>query len=53
MLGCLEITLNCTMWSQTKACTAKLSCEFSTLLRYYAVLNGNSLQPISPIIKGK
>jgi len=51
MLGCLKITydvlnrvtLNCTMWSQTKACTAKSSCEFSILLRYYAALNGNSL----------
>ena len=38
-----QITLNCTMRSLTKACTAKLSCEFSTLLRYYAALNCNSL----------
>jgi len=24
-----------TMWSQTKACIAKYSCEFCTLLRHY------------------
>jgi hypothetical protein len=40
--------LNCTMpnrttWSHTKACIKKSSCEFSTLLGYYAVLSGYSL----------
>jgi len=31
------------MRSQTKACIAKLSCEISTFLRYYAELSGNSV----------
>jgi hypothetical protein len=40
--------LNCTVpnqttWSQTKAYVTKSSCEFSTLLVYYAVLSDNSL----------
>jgi len=51
MLGCLKITygvlnritLNCTIQSQTEACTAKSSCLFSTLLRFYAALSGNYL----------
>ena len=51
MLGCLKITydvlnwitLNCTMHSQTNACTAKSSCAFSSLLRCYAALSVNYL----------
>ena len=37
-----RITLNWTVWSQTMACIAKLSCEISTYLRYYAVYSGSS-----------
>jgi len=35
------ITLNWTMWSQTKACIAK-SCEICILPRYYMAQSGNS-----------
>jgi len=50
-------TLNSTMWSHTK-CDAKSSYVISTLLRYYAVLGGNSFpmfweKPIGPIFKGQ
>ena len=38
-----QTTLNWTMWSQTVACIAKLSCEISTLLGYYTAFSGNSL----------
>ena len=41
MLNCT--VPNQTMRSQTKACVTKSSCEFSTLLGYYAALSGNSL----------
>ena len=37
-----QIALNWTMWSQTKACITKSSCETSALVRYYAVWTGNS-----------
>ena len=36
-----QISLNRTMWSQTKACITK-SCEICAFLRYNAVQSGNS-----------
>jgi hypothetical protein len=49
MWGCLkfmyeapnQISLNWSMWSQTKACITK-SCEICTFLRYYAAQSGHS-----------
>ena len=49
MWGCLkfvyevptQISLNRTMWSQTKACITK-SCEIFAFMRYYAVQSGNT-----------
>ena len=38
-----QISLNRPMNSQTKAYTAKQSCEICTILGYYAVYSGNSL----------
>jgi hypothetical protein len=38
-----QITQTQTVRSQTKAGSAKLSCEISARLRYYAALSGNSL----------
>ena len=38
-----QITQTQAIQSQTKACSAKLSCEISALLRNYAALSGNSL----------
>jgi len=38
-----QIALIRTMWSQTKACIAKSSCEKCALLRCYAALSRNSL----------
>jgi hypothetical protein len=37
------ITLNQTVWSQTKACITKSSSEMCALLGYYATENGNPL----------
>ena len=43
-----------TVQNQTKACIAKLSCEISALLRYYAALSANILgQHIDTIFKGQ
>lgn len=46
-----------TMWSQTKACIAKSSCDFCTLLRYYVVYTGTSLltfqDTVGPIFRGR
>ena len=55
-----QITLNWTMWSQTKACIAK-SCEVFALVRYHAAQSGNStatfqdnlLAPVSRVNKSK
>jgi len=36
------IPLNQNMWSKTKACITKSSCDICALLRYYAVYSDNS-----------
>jgi len=38
-----QTALNRTVWSQTKACIAKSSCDICILLRYYAAYSVNSL----------
>jgi len=39
-----QTALKRTMWSQTKTCIDKSSCDICILLRYYAAYSGNSLQ---------
>jgi len=52
-----QISLNRIMWSHTKACIARSSCEICAVLRLYTIewefLTYVSGQPIGPILKGQ
>ena len=53
-----QITLNWTVQSQTEACSAKLSCDICTIMRYYAALISKFLtdisgEPIGSIFRGQ